>query len=32
MSAAWFAPQSRDRDLAQHAHRLELRGAPTDFV
>ena len=32
MSAAWFVPQSRDRDLAQHAHRLELRGAPTDFV
>jgi hypothetical protein len=32
MSAAWFIPQSRDSDLAQHTHRLELRGAPTDFV
>jgi hypothetical protein len=32
MSEAWFIPQSRDRDLAQHAHRLELRGDPTDFV
>ena len=32
MSAAWFAAQSGDRDLAQHPHRLELRGAPTDFV
>jgi hypothetical protein len=32
VSAAWFAPQSGDRDLAQHPHRLELRGVPTDFV
>jgi hypothetical protein len=32
VSVAWFAPQSGDRDLAQHPHRFELRGAPTDFV
>jgi hypothetical protein len=30
--SAWFTPQSRDSELAQHAHRLEFRGAPTDFV
>jgi hypothetical protein len=32
VSAAWFTPQSGDRDLAPHAHRLELRGVPTGFV
>jgi hypothetical protein len=32
MSPAWFTPQSHESDLAPHAHRLELGGAPSDFV